>query len=107
MIGGNTTINLQVSTTQTNEIGETVRNWKTVCELHGFLDLAGGDSKYSTYDAKIQESTHVFVADYVPLGVKADNCRAIDEGGFVYDVTMIDDPMRLHKHLEIFMKYTG
>ena len=32
--------------------------------LTGWLDLTGGDSKYTVYNAKVQDSTHVFVADY-------------------------------------------
>lgn len=107
MIGGNMTLTLQESTTIKNQIGETEQIWATVQEIFGFLDLATGDSRYSTYDAKIQESTHVFIADYTALNVKANNCRAIDGNGLIYDVTLIDDPMNLHQHLEIFLKYVG
>jgi len=38
--------------------------------------------------------------------VKAENSRMIVNGG-VYDVKLIDDPMGLHKQLEIYLKYTG
>lgn len=108
MIGGNTIAILQVSTTTKNEIGEAVKAWTNVQSITGFLDLSGGDSKYNTYDAKIQESTHIFIADYVALdaSIKAENSRMIVNGGR-YDVMLIDDPMGLHKHLEIYLKYTG
>jgi SPP1 family predicted phage head-tail adaptor len=109
MIDGNQNLRIQImDSTTTNEIGEPVPAWKTVQSIWGWLDMTGGDSKY-TYNAKIQESTHVCVADYVPLaeGVKAENSRAIDEDGLVYDVLYFDDPMKLHEQWEIYMKFTG
>lgn len=109
MIGGNTIAELQISSTARNEIGETVKSWTTIHQISsGFLDLSGGDSKYSTFNAKIQESTHVFLCDYVPLDarIKAENSRLVVNGK-IYDVLLIDDPMELHKQLEIYLKYTG
>lgn len=108
-IGGNQYLHLQMQTTTQNAIGEDVLEWKRVHSLWGFLDLSGGDAKYGNYNAKIQESTHIFLADYEPLpeGLTAENCRAMDEDGLFYDVTLIDDPMKLHEQWEIFLKYTG
>ena len=108
MIGGNTTAEIQTSTTEKNEIGESARAWQTVDTIKGFLDLSSGDSKYTTYDAKIRESTHVFLADWkaLPASVGAENSRLVINGA-AYDVMLIDDPMGLHKHLEIYLKYTG
>lgn len=109
MIDGNTKIQIQIRTTTQNRIGEDVEVWKTVNEILGFIDLSGGDSKYSTYNAKIQESTHLFISDYYALDnrVKAENSRVVDEKGKIYDVMLIDDPMELHEQLEIYLKYTG
>ncbi|MGD6877837.1 phage head completion protein [Bacillus infantis] len=109
MIGGNTTITIQISTTTKNAIGESVKSWTDVQSIEGWLDLSGGDSKYTTYDAKIQESTHVFISDYIPLDsrIKAENSRVVDEDGLVYDVLLLDDPMKLHKQWEIYLKFTG
>lgn len=106
MIGGNTTAEIQTSTTEKNEIGEAVKVWKTADTIKGFLDLSSGDSKYTTYDAKIQESTHVFLADWKALPTGAENSRMVVNGA-AYDVMLIDDPMGLHNHLEIYLKYTG
>ncbi len=108
MIGGNTIAQLQISTTSKNEIGESVKEWNTVHNIEGFLDLSSGDSTYTTFNAKIQESTHVFVSDWKQLDstVKAENSRMIVNGD-VYDVKLIDDPMGLHKQLEIYLKFTG
>jgi len=109
MIGGNTIAELQIRTgTSKNAIGERIQTWEAVQQILGWLDLSSGDSKYNTYNAKIQESTHVFVADYVELNtsIKAENSRVIVDDK-TYDVMLIDDPMGLHKQLEIFLKYTG
>ena len=106
MIGGNTIAEIQVSTTTMNAIGETVQEWKTVKSIAGWIDLSSGDSKYTTFNAKIQESTHIFVADYMALDVKTENSRLVVNGER-YDVMLIDDPMGMHKQLEIYLKYTG
>lgn len=106
MIGGNCSADIQTRVVAKNAIGEHVESWTTVQTLTGFLDLQSGDSKYTTYNAKMQESTHVFMCDYVELDIKAENSRMVVNGGR-YDIMLIDDPMGLHKHLEIFLKYTG
>ena len=67
MIGGNTIAKLQVSITTKNEIGESVPIWNDVMDLKGFLDLSGETTNRTTYNAKIQESTHIFICDYKPI----------------------------------------
>lgn len=108
-IGGNTKATIQAVTGLVkNAIGEQVEQWEDVQTLKGWLDLASGNSGYSSYNAKIQESTHIFISDYVPLDsrIKAESSRMIINGNR-YDVMLIDDPMELHKQLEIYLKYTG
>ena len=106
MIGGNITgIIQQKSATTVNAIGERVQEWTNVHALRGFLDLMAGDSKYIN-DAKIRESTHIFICDYTAVDPKTDNKRMVinDE---TYDVQWIDDPMCLHRHLEIYLRKVG
>ena len=109
-IGGNITAAIQVRSVTKNEIGEQVEKWPDVQSIKGWLDLTTGDSKYSTYNAKMQESTHIFVADYVPLDsrIKAENSRLVIKGKR-YDIMLIDNPMELEKgsQLEIYLKFTG
>lgn len=105
-IGSNIELVLQTKETQKNTIGEKISLWLDTETLTGFLDLSSGSSSYSTYNAKIQESTHIFLCDYVKLSVTAENCRAVI-GGQVYDVLLIDDPMGMHEHLEIYLKFVG
>ena len=107
-IGGNITATIQINTVTKNEIGEQVKAWENVQTLRGWLDLQNGESRYSTYHAKIQESTHYFIGDYVPLDARitAENSRMIINGKR-YDVMLIDNPMELNAQLEIYLKYTG
>ena len=107
-IGGNISAQLQVKTTEKNAIGESVPAWETRHTLTGFLDLASGDSKYTNFNAKIQESTHYFICDYVQLDsdIDAENSRMIINGK-TYVVMLIDNPMEMNYHLEIYLKYTG
>lgn len=109
-IGGNTNAVIQVSTTAKNAIGEQVKAWQDVQTLHGWLDLQSGDSRYRVYDAKVQESSHIFVCDYVPLDsrIKAESARLVNNGA-VYDIMLIDNPMQMKtgSQLEMYLKYTG
>lgn len=109
-IGGNITATIQVYTTTKNEIGENVKDWINAQSIKGWLDLLSGDSRHTTFNAKIQESTHIFVADYVKLDsrIKAENSRMIINGNR-YEITLIDNPMEMGSgsQLEIYLKYTG
>ena len=114
---GNATALLQVKVVTTSEIGAPVSKWHDVVELEGFIDLQAGDSKYTTANAKMQESTHVFVGEYKPIPdtlevegqivqVRAETTRMVADSQR-YDVMLIDDPMGLHEQLEIYLKFTG
>lgn len=126
MIGGDTKAILQVSTTTKNEIGEQVKAWVDVPVmmperkepgLFGWLDYRSGEANYATYNAKIQESSHVFICDYVQIpativvngknvSINVENARMMIDSK-QYDVKLMDDPMGLHQHLEFFLDYTG
>ena len=109
-IGGNLAATIQVPTVTKNAIGEHVTTWEDVQTIKGWLDLSSGNSGYTTYYAKIQESTHIFIADYVQLDsrIQAENSRAIINGKR-YDVMLIDNPMEMGigSQLEIYLKFTG
>ena len=105
MIGGNVIAVLQTKTTTKNAFGEKIEEWIDVQLLNGFLDFSAGDGSYkSNFKGAVEETTHLFICDYVDLNVKPTQCRLLIDDK-VYDVLMIDDPMNLHKHLEIMLKY--
>ena len=108
-IGGNITGLLQAKNGfEKNSIGEKIPKWETSNELWGFLDFMGQNTSNTrnNFKTKLEDSTHIFICDYQKLDKKAENKRMIvDEE--VYDVLLIDDPMGLHEHIEIYLKYVG
>lgn len=109
-IGGNIKAVIQTSTSTKNEIGEQLQVWTDAQTITGWLDLSSGEARYSTYNAKIQESTHIFIADYVPLaeGIQAETSR-MTINGKRYDILLIDNPMELGSgsQLEFYLRFTG
>lgn len=109
-IGGNIKAMIQVCTSAKNDIGEHVQTWTDAQSIKGWLDLSSGESRYTTYHAKIQESTHIFIADYVPLDsrITAESSRMVINGKR-YDILLIDNPMEMGtgSQLEIYLKFTG
>lgn len=89
-----------------DRIGKKNENWGNYLTIRGYLDLSSGSSFRETYNTKIQESSHVFICDYVEINEKVTNLKAECKGK-EYDVLLIDNPMELNEHLEIFLKYVG
>ena len=134
MIGGNTNAIIQVMDTEgVNELGERINRWVDVVSIKGFLDYMSGQNDYAL-NAKIQDTTHMFLCDFDNLEnlqtngwlwdpfsfkdgiIKKQNDKVVTVtsknarmciNGNVYDILMIDDPMGLHQHLEIYLKYIG
>lgn len=109
-IGGNIKALIQVYTGTNNDIGENVQTWADAQTIKGWLDLQSGDSRYTTFNAKIQESTHIFIADYVELepAITAESARMVINGK-VYDILLIDNPMEMGSgsQLEFYLRFTG
>lgn len=109
-IGGNLKATIQICTTKANDIGEHVQTWADVQTIKGWLDLSSGEARFATYHAKIQESTHIFIADYVPLDsrITAETSQMVINGKR-FDILLIDNPMELGtgSQLEFYLKFTG
>lgn len=115
-IGGNISATIQTKTaTGKNEIGERVNAWEDKFSQIGWLGMQSGDSKYTNFNAKVEESTHVFLCDYhsgiyaLSLPDEAGNApdaRAIIKG-VVYDVLLIDNPDEMDEQLEIYLRRVG
>lgn len=107
MIGGNTTAIIQTKTSSKNEYGALTDTWKDVTTIKGFLDFIGGDGSYkSNFKGKLEETTHIFICDYNEAVDKTQPTTSrLLINRQIYDVLMIDDPMGLHKHIEIMLKY--
>ncbi len=130
-IGGNVSALLQVKDTDTiNAIGERVSVWQDCTSILGWLDLSAGDSKHTNFNAKVQESTHIFLCDFTSLknlstawiwnpfnfltgvistsesektvDLTSENARMV-VNGLVYEILLIDNPMEMNEQLEFYL----
>ncbi len=108
-IGGNITGTFQTKTSaEKNAIGERNETWADAISWDGFLDMQSGDSKRSVYNAKIEESTHVFLCDFNTdiYALAGQDVQMLIKGN-VYDVLFIDNPMEMDEQLEIYLRKIG
>ena len=107
-IGGNITGRIQTQKTTKNRIYEDVAEWQDAFSVKGWLGFQGGDQKYSTYKAKVEESTHCFLCDFHPgiYALASQNTRMIIKG-FIYNVLLIDNPDEMDEQLEISLRRVG
>ena len=134
-VGGNITALVQVKDFGTkNSIGEKEHVWSDVTALTGWLDYASGQNSVADYNAKVQSTTHYFICDFTSfknlskkwvwnpsnlhtgviqseqdettIDATSENARMIINGN-LYQILLIDDPMELHEHLEIYLQYLG
>lgn len=108
-IGGNITGLIQTKASSgKNAIGESEIQWEDSFSHIGWLGLQNGDSKYSNFNAKIEESTHVFTCDYDPdIYALADQDTRMIIKGKMYDVLLIDNPDEMDEQLEIYLRRVG
>ena len=109
MIGGNKVATVQIKTTTKNAIGESESTWTDEALVKGYLNFQSGQNSYYSWDAKIQETTHIFLCDYDELAghnVTPENSRFLCEG-CIYDILLIDNVQEMRKHCEIYLKYIG
>ena len=108
-IGGNIVAVMQIKSAEgKNALGEADVKWQDAFTLVGWLGLQSGGSNRTTFNAKIEETTHVFLCDY-----NADVYAFVDKDtrliikGNMYDVLLIDNPDEMDEQLEIYLKKVG
>ena len=114
MIGGNITATIQVKTTgKKNAIGEAEKGWSDIGSVLGWLDYASGQNERGTFNAKLQNTSHYFLCDFrawktatQDAKVTSENARMVIDGE-TYQILLIDDPMNMHQHLEVYLQYVG
>lgn len=107
-IGGNITGTIQTKSTTKNVIGESVKTWADAFSQVGWLGMQSGDSKRTNFNAKIEESTHVFLCDYHSgIYALADQDTRMIIKGKMYDVLLIDNPDEMDEQLEIYLRKIG
>ena len=106
-IGGNITGTIQTNSAPKNSIGEAVKTWEDAFSCIGWLGLQSGGKNYS-YNAKIEETTHIFLCDYHrDIYALADRDTRMIIKGFAYDVLLIDNPDERDEQLEIYLRRVG
>lgn len=104
-IGGNIVAQVQVKKVQKNSIGEMIEKYEPVKTIRGFLDFMAGEYKTGNFNAKIEESTHVFICDNQELPEEYESRLLIH--GKPYEIKLIDNPMELGRQIEIYLKFVG
>lgn len=113
MIGGNITAVIQKKATKKNNIGEAVEAFENIGHVIGWLDFANGQNGVQEYNAKLQDTTHYFICDFDKWqavakinDITAGNSRLVINNN-IYNILLIDNPMELNDHIEIYLKYIG
>lgn len=110
MIGGNVELTVYNKLSyDKNEIGEVESSNSEGEKIMGFLDYISGSADLSKFHAKVEESTHVFICDYADkawmFNSAVTKCNVTGYGDF--QILLVDDPMGLHQHIEVYLKYIG
>ena len=108
-IGGNIIGIIQTKTSSgTNAIGEAEVTWSYAFRQVGWLGLQTGGSNRQNFNAKIEESTHVFLCDFnANIYALADQDTRMIFKGIVYDTLLIDNPDEMDEQLEIYLRRVG
>lgn len=111
-IEGTTKAWLQIRSVEPDEYALDRAVWRNAFPkpLCGVLDLTGADVSHQTMK-RVEDADYIFLCDYTDLKVdgkrlSTENSRMLI-GGEVYEVLLYDDPMQMHEHLEIYLKYVG
>ena len=91
-----------------NAMGEAEITWAEAVSQKGWLGLQSGDSKRINFNAKLEESSHVFMCDYNAdiYALRNKDTRLICKGD-MYDVLLIDNPDEMDEQLEIYLRKVG
>ncbi len=109
-INGNTKAVVQIREIETDEYKADRIRWKDAFSVNGTLDLLDGGVNLKMM-SRIEDADYIFICDYFAPSyngekLTAENSRLLIDGE-VYEVKLFDDPMCLHEHLEIYLKYLG
>ena len=91
-----------------NAIGEAENVWTDKFTLLGWLGLQSGENKRTSFNAKLEESSHVFVSDFdAEVYALAESDMRMILKGSMYDVLLIDNPDEMDEQLEIYLRKVG
>lgn len=91
-----------------NGIGGNIEKWDAHKIIKGWLDSVqgyGANMEGVFLNAFLQDSTHILITDYTTDITNKDRLR--DNADNIYNIILIDDPVNINHHLEIYLKFTG
>lgn len=87
-------------------IGGLIDDWGLFKVVSGYLDLLTGTDESALQNASVEDSTHILVIpDYTEE--ITDDVRLVDSSKRWYEVTYSDDPVGVHHHNELYLKFGG
>ena len=104
-IGGNINAIVQIKETKRNALGETITEFKDFRTIIGYLDYMSGENTFSGYNVKLEDTTHIFICDYEEMPKESEIRLLISNNP--YEVKLIDVPMGIKYHMEIYLRYVG
>ena len=108
LIDGNKTIKLfKKDEDKLNSIGENTEFYSIeYLSFNGILDYVSGEVNSENFNVAINESTHIFISNYIEIQEDPENLIAVIDNK-IYEVKYIDNPMELNEQLEIYLKLLG
>lgn len=109
MVGGNATAVVIRASKSKNASGLAVPDEpEPLMELDGWLDYQAGQPSRLSYQAKLQDATHLWICDYrEDFAALPEAGLSLEIGGARYEILTIDDPMGMHEHLETHLRRVG
>ncbi|MCM3739233.1 phage head closure protein [Oceanobacillus luteolus] len=80
-------------------------DWDNHLEIEGTLDQLSGDEVLAS-DKLGELSSHIFIIFEI-VDVKRGDRFLVGDNKDIYNVTNVDNPNNMDRHLEIKLKYTG
>lgn len=87
-------------------IGGLIDDWGLFQHVSGYLDMLTGSDDTNQQNAFTEDSTHILVMPDFTEGI-TDKMRVVDSDNRVYTITYSDDPVNIHHHNEIYLKFEG
>lgn len=96
----------EVKGQKSDGMGGLIDDWKPVKPVSGYLDLLTGTNENALQNASVEDSTHILVIPDFTVGI-TDEMRVVDSTGRIYEITYSDDPVGIHHHNELYLKFGG
>lgn len=108
-VGGNVTASVMRTKKGKNAKGSAVPSApEEIMKIDGWLDYQAGQPSHLAYQAKLQDTTHLWICDFdVGFADLKVQGLSLVVAGEPYEVLLIDDPMGIHDHLEAYLRYVG